>query len=133
DLPLATLAAVQLIGSSVALMKLGSELNYFLGLRLVAALGAGAVWGGVQRFASGAMAGDAERPRARAPRGAALAVGLVAIGYGLMPGLFHDLAQLDYARQVRLYLLGPGRPTLAALRQIYDRAADPDAAILSDS
>jgi hypothetical protein len=132
DLPLATLAAVQLAGSMLAATKLGSELNYFLGLRLVAALAGGAAWGAVRRFCSDPVDGGGG-VRSRAARGVAAMVSLAMLCYAMIPGTLHDFEQMRAARRFNQHAFGPGREILRLRQDIFDRASDPGAAILSDS
>ena len=125
DVPLATLTVVLLLGSILSALKLGSDLNYFLAPRLVAAMAAGAAWGAAShRLRAGLAFGIA--------RGLPLAVGLLALGYVLIPGLTHDIEQAKVARTIRRFLEGPGRPQRKLLEQILERAADPDLELLTD-
>lgn len=132
DVPLATLAAVQVIGSTLAASKLGADLNYFLGVRLVAALAGGAAWGSARRFFA-SPAPEPGRPRARAIRGLAATAAVGLLGYAMIPGAVHDYEQMRLIRRLVAFADGPGRATLAFRQELYDRAADPDLAILSDS
>ncbi|RUL88542.1 hypothetical protein [Tautonia sociabilis] len=128
EVPLATLAAVLLIGSAVAALKLGSELNYFMGLRLVAALAAGAIWGSVQRYCS-----SPEPGRSGAVRSVVMAVGLGVLGYGMIPSLVHALEQKGNVRSLVRFERGPGGVFVEARRQLQRVAADPGVWLLSDS
>jgi hypothetical protein len=140
DPSLASLAAVQLIGSALAASKLGSELNYFLGLRLVAALAGGAVWGAVQRFCSARPQvedrGDRDcdfGDRFWRIRGVATLVSLAMLCHAMIPSTVHDIEQMRAARYLNEYAFGPGRELLQVRREIFERASNPESAILSDS
>ncbi|WP_169978358.1 hypothetical protein [Tautonia rosea] len=126
DPSLVVLAGVVLVGAIVLAMKSGSDLNYFLGLRLVAAMAAGAVWGSV---ASLIRESGPIRPRA-----AVLAiVGLVGLGVSLLPSLDHSYAQARSAQSIHAYFSGAGRPVVAQYRRIFELAEDPEIRLLTDS
>ncbi len=95
DLPLAALAVVQLATSLVASMKLGADFNYFLGLRLVAALAAGGLWGL-------AVAAIRDPIRGRWARKLAIAATLTATSWTLWPSTRDTFF---YAVQAREFLL----------------------------
>ncbi|QDV38541.1 hypothetical protein [Tautonia plasticadhaerens] len=131
DLPLATLAAVQLVGSTLAAAKLGADLNYFLGLRLVAALAGGSAWGAARRFCSSPA--PAPGPgRLRAARGLAATAAVALLCYAMIPGSLHAFEQMQTARRLVAFISGPGRAGLDIRRELCDQAADPGLAILSD-
>ncbi|MEW4568713.1 hypothetical protein AB1L88_12680 [Tautonia sp. JC769] len=123
---LAVLAGVVLVGAVVLAMKSGSDLNYFLGLRLVAALAGGAVWGSVAVLlrASGPI-----RPRIALP----VVVGLIGLGACLLPSLDYSHAQFRSSRSIHGYFSTAGRPVVAQYRRIFELAADPGMRILTDS
>lgn len=134
DLPLATLGLVQLLGSTIAGLKLGSDLNYFLGARLPAAMAAGALWAACWRFSIAPKDPNPVRPsRPGVLRGLAILVGLGALAYSLLPGLIHDEAQMIQSRALVRFLDGPGRPAKAGLDRLEQLAENPDARILSDN
>ena len=106
--------------------KIGSDLNYFLGLRLVAALGAASLWGTLL---------DPKGDRERANRARVPALLLAVVGAALLvPGLRDAWHYLDAARaEARFFDSEPGRATLASYRALFELAADPSRAILTDS
>ncbi|CAN5634609.1 hypothetical protein BH23PLA1_BH23PLA1_06480 [soil metagenome] len=131
DVSLATLAVVVPGLSVVAALKLGAELNYFLGLRLVAAMAVGALWAEV--LGSPAEADLASRRR---PWWAwlLLIVALVALSYTLLIGW---ISAFNYHQETRAYVRfiesPSGQTRLRAHRILCQIAADPGRAILTDS
>ncbi|WP_152052371.1 ArnT family glycosyltransferase [Tautonia marina] len=123
---LAVLAGVVLTGAIVLAMKSGSDLNYFLGLRLVAAMAGGAVWGWAVSLV--------RNPGPIRPGTAVLSiVGLVGLGASLLPSLDHSYAQYQSAQSIHGYFSTVGRPVLAQFRQIFELAEDPDIRLLTES
>jgi hypothetical protein len=124
DVPLATLAVVLLAGSIVSSAKVGSDQNYFLGLRLVSAMAGGALWSAAARAAHAGPSG----------RGRGVLAGLmVLVSVSLVPGLNHLLANVRGAQQMRAFEKGPGRASIAQLRRVFRLAADPSVDLLTDS
>jgi hypothetical protein len=112
------LATVVLTISCVTSLKRGADLNYFIGLRLVAALAGAEVvaW----------TLADPPRGRKIAPSLAMAAV--------LVPGLFLGLEQFSIARaESRFLASAPGRATVAFYRDLGRMAADPSRRLLTDS
>jgi hypothetical protein len=117
-LDLVALAVVVLVLSSVTSLKRGADLNYFLGLRLVAAL-AGA------EVVSWCLAAPSRWWRALA------AVLMAAV---LVPGLLLGLEQLSAARaESRFFASSSGRAAIAFARDLGRMAADPSRHLLTDS
>jgi hypothetical protein len=105
--------------SLLAAGKRGADLNYFLSLRVVAALAAGALWGAVQD------------PAARNPR--RLLALLVLGAVSLVPGTNAAAIQALHARRQALTLASPpGRAILRAYRDLFRMAEDPDMRLLTD-
>ena len=129
DRPLAVLAVVLLVGSTVSALKFGADLNYFLAPRLSAALAGGALWGAAARLADrghGAGVGG--------PRRAAVAAAVLYLAYGLTPGIQHLDGQY---REALVYSRGldvPGfRKAMAERRSVERIAGKADVLVLSDS
>ncbi|QDV38542.1 hypothetical protein [Tautonia plasticadhaerens] len=129
---LAALAVLVPAAAVVTSAKIGSDLNYFLGLRLVSAMGAGAAWGAELRRPEGGEQGGPARPRPR-PRWGWLAVALVGT-LAMVPGL-RDAARVfgESRAEARFYSSDRGRAVLEAYRLFFDLAEDPDRPILTDS
>jgi hypothetical protein len=127
DVPLATLAVVLLVGSVASSAKVGSDQNYFLGLRLASAMAGGALWSAASRAAYAGRSGCG--------RGILAGwLGLtVLISVSLLPGLNHLLANVRGAQQMRAFESGPGRPSIAQIRRVFRLAADPNVELLTDS
>lgn len=120
------LAGVVLVGAVVLAMKSGSDLNYFLGLRLVAAMAAGAIWRSVASLI--------REPAPIRPRAALLAiVGLLGLAVSLLPSLEHSYAQARSAQSIHAYFSTAGRPVVAQYRRIFALAEDPEIRLLTDS
>ena len=120
DVRLATLAAVLLVGSAVAAGKQGASLNYYLGLRAVEGLAAGAAW-------------TAARAAAGRARWAVLAVGVVVLT-ALLLGCGGGLAGATRAENQRgFFATARGRSYLRVYQALLDKARDPRARILTDS
>ena len=122
DLPLATLSAVLLGGSILLASKSGSDLNYFLGPRLVAALASGALWG---------MAERSIRDRSRTGLGLSLAFAMT-LGLLLWPSTRHVGARFQGAWQTQRFLSNAGREVLRQHRRLDRIAEDPEIAMLTD-
>ncbi len=117
---LTVLAVTMLAAGLVTIGKLGADLNYFLGLRNVAALAAGTLWG------------IAFQPKAHLrPRLAGAAVLITAL---IVPSLRQAAAEADTARYSALMFQTPrGRSYLAVYNQLYRMAHDPSRHLLTDS
>jgi hypothetical protein len=115
----------------VTAMKVGSDLNYFLGLRLVAALGAGALWGALSRGRPEEGGGVGSH------RGGAagwLLASAVLGAVSLAPGLVDGARVFGESRaEARYFESDRGRAVLQAYRLFFDLAEDPDRLILTDS
>jgi len=125
--PFALLTGVLLFGSVVAALKIGSDLNYFLGPRLTAALGAAVVWSATWRWLRTRGAPEFNW------RAVVLVIGLAALNHTFMPSLLHTESQFRVAQSVVRMFRTEGRSTLARHREIHRLAERPDLAILSDS
>ncbi|RUL88543.1 hypothetical protein [Tautonia sociabilis] len=120
---LAALAVLVPAAAVITSRKVGSDLNYFLGARLVAALAAGAVWGWL---ASGKRQWG-ERPPVLAVGAAVLVAAL------LVPGLRDAVRVLSGSvAEARFYASDRGRATLEAHRLLDELASDPNHPILTD-
>lgn len=120
DVRPATLAIVLFVGSVLAAGKLGAAANYYLGLRAVEGLAAGAFW---------QAAGEA-KGRARwvvLTTGAAVLVTL-ALGAG-----GEAVAALRAGRTAGFIASPAGRSYLRVHEAVYEKARDPKARLLTDS
>lgn len=125
DAPLACLTIVLWTGALVTSLKVGADLNYFLGPRLVATLGFAAAWGG---------AWDLTTPKSKATAGRIFLVtmGLLAFNAFGAYGLRHALIQARMARDFDR-INGPGgRVALSIHRDLFRVAAEPSRGLLTD-
>jgi len=100
--------------------KLGSGLNYFLGLRVVEAMAIGAIWG-ASRIS-----------RSRSPGG--LAAVLLVTALSLVPGTILSVRNAWLSRlDARFYSTTEGKRFLVAQRQFFRLAEDPQVKLLTDS
>ncbi len=136
DISLATLCIVVPGLSVLAALKLGADLNYFLGFRLVAALGVGALWGvlmGSQDKQNPAVS-DTEPFRPAFWRSMILAVLLLATNYtlflSLVSSFYYHAGAKTYARLIDSPI---GQSKLREQHALYRIAADPILEILTDS
>jgi hypothetical protein len=129
DYALATMNVV-LVGSAFATStKLGADLNYFLGPRLVAAMALGAVWHATMRIYQAGRAGGAWSWAARVGWLAVLGILLVA----QKGGFSNMLAQWQVYRDVDRMLATPqGKALLREHRQLFAMASDADLPLLTD-
>jgi hypothetical protein len=115
--------AVVIAGSSVVTLgKHGSDMNYFLGVRHVAAWAAAALWH---------AAGEASGSRRRRAGVLAAALGLfVGMGFSTM----HAFVQASVMQALAAIHAGPyGQAKQAVYREIFRAAADPGHRLLTDS
>jgi hypothetical protein len=127
---LAALSVVVPLVALVTAMKVGSDLNYFLGLRLVAALGAGAVWGALRRRPEVEGGGGSQRVGAI---GGWLAIAVLGAA-SLVPGLRDASRVFSESRaEARYFESDQGRAVLQAYQLFFKLAEDPDRLILTDS
>ncbi len=121
DLPMATLAALLLVMGLVASAKYGSDVNYYLSLRVVETLAVGALWRAWQVAATGA--------RSAALLAAALVGCLTAVPGAVLNVM---MAQAE-AQSARFLDSSAGRSMVAFKKEICARAADPNFHLLTDS
>lgn len=118
---LAALAAVLLAFDLATSAKKGADLNYFLGLRAVAALAVATLW------ADAREPGPGRRPRW-------LLAGSVLAAASLVPSTLAVAAQAQGARATASFFASPvGRPLLETRLAVARRASEPDSRILTDS
>ena len=127
DLPLSVLSVVLLAGSVLMALKSGSDLNYFLGPRLVAAMAAGSIWGSSMRLVR--ERSDHPPPRLRI---VATLAGLVVLAAMMNAGVLHILAQFSWARYSYQYLSNEGKHIVGEHRRLFRLAEDPDVSLLTD-
>jgi len=126
EVPFAALALVLTFGSLLAALKSGADQNYFLGLRLVAALGAGAVWAWIYQ--------QSERIHVIGwARCFLLGVVLVASLAILRPSYLHMAKVERKAQNIGQLMETQGRIVLRDHRQLFALAANPGVPILTDS
>lgn len=119
DVPLASLAAVLVSAGLVTCFKFGSDSNYFLGMRLIAALAAGATW----RLLS-------DYRLVRPARGFVLAVLAATL---FVPSLVVMYLEAKRVRQdERLLAAADGRNMLADYRRLFSLAGREDIRLLTD-
>lgn len=129
DPALAVLNVVLATWSLATSTKLGADLNYFLGSRLVASLALGALWNLAARSLNQPI-GTSLSDWTRQFFCLAGLVGLIALQY---PGLFHNLVQAEVARSVTVNFNTPqGRAMLADYQRLCALAANPDVQLLTD-
>jgi hypothetical protein len=117
---LAILATVILTVSLVTSVKLGSDLNYFLGLRDVEALALGKLW-----HSSKALEGR---------RAFITAAAFLLIALSMFPSVRYAEAQSIHKREQAAYFAtARGRTMLERYNQVLRLADDPDLQILTDS
>jgi hypothetical protein len=123
DLRSAALAVVILTSSLVLSGKVGADMNYYLSLRVVEAIAAGALW----------HAADAPAGKSRG-RSAALVTATALATISLVPSFSPATAQLDHARRRKEFFAGPhGYLVLSSYRIAFSRAQDADFRLLTDS
>lgn len=112
-----------MVGSVASAMKYGSDLNYFLGLRLVAAMAAGSSWGAIAR-----EAGEDGRTHWRL----AAVAGTIALAGAMVPSLLAIKGHAEGTMALNRFLATAGRPAMAAHRRAFRLAEDDRVAILTD-
>jgi hypothetical protein len=121
DIRLATLAVVVLVASLATSAKRGSDLNYYLSLRIVEALAVGTLW----------HAASAAKTR-RGQIAVVLAAAVAAVA--VLPGLQFFAGQAVSTWRTASILSGPvGRSLARTYQQIGRMADDPDVRLLTDS
>ena len=117
------LAVVVLVASLISAGKSGSDLNYFVSLRIIEALAVGALWKATWKASAVSHARD--------PRGLAVAAVLGAVA--LVPGAFLALKHAREAWDAALFLDGQhGSDLLHRHRQLRLLAQDPDVQLLTN-
>jgi hypothetical protein len=116
---LAALAIVIAALDVLTARKMGSALNYYLGLRLVAALGAAALWGRIRDGLGGSWL--------------PLAAGVLG-ALALIPSVAESARFFAATRAEATYFVSPrGRALLAAYRALFALAEDRRVSLLTDS
>jgi hypothetical protein len=118
---LSTLAVIVLAASLGTSGKRGADLNYYLSLRIVAALAAGTLWH---------LAGQAAARRSRA----ALAFAIILGAAALVPSVQFAVSQATLTARTALIMRGPaGRSVVRTYQGIIRAARDPDVRLLTDA
>jgi hypothetical protein len=126
--------AVSLLAAALGLsVKLGADINYYLNLRIAAALGAGALWHAAQfherghKETTGAAQHFALRP---APLVATALLALVA----LIPSVLNAIQNVDMASAEAAFYQSPdGQALLHSYRRATALAANPRRRVLTDT
>jgi hypothetical protein len=126
DVPATVLALVLLSLTFTTIAKLGSDLNYALGLRAVGSLGAGALWQAAWSPPSPVQA------RRSGPSALAWATALTVFAF--LPSLIYAWSQVRTISMAAAYLRSPaGEDYLKNQRLLFSVAKDPSRRVLTDS
>jgi hypothetical protein len=125
----AVLTGLLLVGSLGLSAKTGADMNYYLSLRVAAALAAGALWHAVERPAPEAEGGGPKAPRSAGPLALLIVANLALIPSILLAAGYVVLATHEVASRSS----PEGRQVLRSYQEAFALARDPRVHLLSDT